>query len=130
MVARNSWGRRKGEKERRSKGPWDPCHRESQVPGHRESQADPVHYSQHWPCTNGSWADTQLQLNLHMVPFQLESGPIATFLPYLGRQMDKRRKLDGGEGEPPGSRREGDQGQRVGRQKWEANCSPTGKNSG
>lgn len=69
-----------------------------------------VHYPQHWPCTNGSWADTQFQLNLHMVPFQLESWPIATFLPHLGRQMDKKRRLDGDEGEPPGSRREGGQG--------------------
>lgn len=50
-----------GGKERMSKGPWGELG--PPIPGHGESQTDPVHYSQHWPCTNGSWADTQLQLN-------------------------------------------------------------------
>lgn len=43
--------------------------------------------------------------------------------------MDKRRRLDGGEGEPPGYRREGGpeaEGREAG---LGVNCSPTGRNS-
>lgn len=59
-----------------------------------------------------------------MVHFQLESGPIATFLPPSGRQMDRRRRLkERGKEETPGSRREeGARGcgmQGAGRQGWE-----------
>lgn len=112
------------EKESRREGPG--AGRGPQVPGHRECPgSQPAAPALALP--SHSRQTLSSQLNQHMVPFQLENGPTATFLPPSG-------ETDGHEGEA---------GQGLGQATWlgreegahgrghrtGGNCSPRGRSS-
>lgn len=112
------------EKESRREGPG--AGRGPRVPGHRECPgSQPAAPALALPSHGRQTLSSQL--NQHMVPFQLENGPTATFLPPSGETDGHEGEAGQGLGQATWlGREEGAQGRghRTG-----GNCSPRGRSS-